>query len=586
MFKVYQKLLYYVPKEKWLAYLAIALTVISTVVTVSAYYFMYAFLQDLVVMNEAGGAFRYAMLIVGLLVGGALIYMAAVLLTHVLGFRLETNLRKKGIDGLMNASFKFFDANASGRTRQLIDDNAAQTHSIVAHLIPDNAGAVLTPLLVIVVGFMVDIKIGIALVLFTIIGAGQVMLMSGDTTFMEKYQLALEKMNSETVEYIRGMQVVKIFGANVHSFKALHKAIIDYSKCALDHSMGSKKPYVRFQTIFLGAVAIVVPLAVLFLDIHADGKTLAVELIMFLFLSGVLFSGFMKIMYVSMYAFLGTSAVEKLEKIFADMQRDRLEFGTVEAFENYDIEFDHVRFGYGEEMILDDLSFKLEANKSYALVGASGSGKSTIAKLISGFYPINDGEIRIGGKRLSDYSEEAIIKNIAFVFQDSKLFKMSIFDNVQIANPSATREQVMEALRLAGCDQLIQKFPAKEHTEIGAKGVFLSGGEKQRIAIARAILKNANIIIMDEASAAVDPENEHELQKAFKNLIKGKTVIMIAHRLSSIRAVDEILVMEKGKIIERENDAALMQKEHSKYKYFQDLYAQANDWRVRYEESI
>mgnify|MGYP000957600221 CR=1 FL=1 len=585
MLKVYKKLLYYVPKEKWLAYAAIVLTVVSTVVTVSAYYYMNVFLKDLVIMNEAGGAFRYAVLIVGLLVGGSLIYMAAVLLTHVLGFRLETNLRKKGIDGLMNASFKFFDLNLSGRTRQLIDDNASQTHSIVAHLIPDNAGAILTPVFVLAVGFLVSIKVGIALILFTIIGAGQVMLMSSDKSFMEKYQLALEKMNSETVEYVRGMQVVKIFGVSVHSFKDLHKSIMDYSKCALEYSMGSKKPYVRFQTIFLGAITILVPIAVMFWDIHTDGKTLAVELIMFLFLSGVLFSGFIKIMYVSMYAFLGTSAVEKLEKIFEDMQQDKLKFGTLEDFKNYDIEFDHVCFGYGDEMILDDLSFKLEPNKSYALVGASGSGKSTIAKLISGFYPINSGEIKIGGKSISDYSEEAITKNIAFVFQDSKLFKMSIFDNVQIANKYAAKEQVMEALHLAGCDDLIQKFPSKEQTEIGAKGVFLSGGEKQRIAIARAILKNANIIIMDEASAAVDPENEHELQKAFKNLIKGKTVIMIAHRLSSIRAVDEILVMEKGKITERGNDAELMQKD-SKYKYFQGLYAQANDWRVRYEESI
>lgn len=585
MLKVYKKLLYYVPKEKWLAYLAIAFTAVSTVITVSAYYTMYEFLKGLVIMNEAGDAFHYAVMIVGLLVTGSIIYMISVLLTHVLGFRLETNLRKKGIDGLMNASFKFFDLNSSGRTRQLIDDNAAQTHSIVAHLIPDNAGAVLTPILVLIVGFMVDFKVGIALILFTIVGAGQIMLMTGDKSFMAIYQAALEKMNSETVEYVRGMQVVKIFGADVHSFKALHKAIMDYSKYALDYSLSCRKPYVRFQIIFLGAVAILTPFMVLFMDIHADSRVIAVDLIMFLFLSGVLFSGFMKIMYVSMYAYMGTSAVEKLEQIFTDMQKDKLEFGTLEKFENYDIEFDHVSFGYSDELILDNLSFKLEANKSYALVGASGSGKSTIAKLISGFYRINSGEIKIGGKSLSSYSEEAITKNIAFVFQDSKLFKQSIFDNVQTANPDATKEQVLEALHLAGCDELIKKFPQKEQTEIGSKGVFLSGGEKQRIAIARAILKNANIIIMDEASAAVDPENEHELQKAFKNLIKGKTVIMIAHRLSSIRAVDEILVMEKGKMIERGNDAELM-KEESKYKYFQELYAKANDWRVRYEELI
>lgn len=585
MLKVYKKLLYYVPKEKWLAYLAIALTVVSTGITVSAYYYMYEFLKGLVIMNEAGDALHYAVMIVGLLVAGSVIYMISVLLTHILGFRLETNLRKKGIDGLMNSSFKFFDLNSSGRTRQLIDDNASQTHSIVAHLIPDNAGAVLTPILVLAIGFMVDVKVGTALVLFTVAGAGQIILMSGDKSFMAIYQAALEKMNSETVEYVRGMQVVKIFGASVNSFKALHKAIMDYSKYALDYSMSSRKPYLRFQVIFLGVIAILTPFVVLFMDIHSGPEVIAVNLIMVLFLSGVLFSGFMKIMYVSMYAYMGTSAVEKLEQIFTDMQKDKLEFGTLEKFENYDIEFDHVSFGYGDEMILDNLSFKLKANKSYALVGASGSGKSTIAKLISGFYKINSGDIKIGGKSISSYSEDAVTKSIAFVFQDSKLFKMSIFDNVQTANPNASKEEVFEALHLAGCDDLIEKFPLKEKTVIGSKGVFLSGGEKQRIAIARAILKDAKIIIMDEASAAVDPENEHELQKAFKNLIKGKTVIMIAHRLSSIRAVDEILVMEKGEITERGNDAELMKKD-GRYKYFQELYAKANDWRVRYEEFV
>lgn len=582
MLKAYKKLLYYVPKEKWLAFVAIAFTAVSTMITVSAYYYMYEFLKGLVIMNEAGDAFHYAVIIVSLLVVGSLIYIFSVLLTHILGFRLETNLRKKGIDGLINSSFKFFDLNSSGRTRQLIDDNAAQTHSIVAHLIPDNAGAVLTPILVLVVGFMIDVKVGIALVLFTIVGAGQIILMSGDKNFMAIYQAALEKMNSEAVEYVRGMQVVKIFGASVNSFKALHKAIIDYSKYALDYSMSCRKPYLRFQIIFLGAIAILTPFIVLFMDIHSSPKVIAVDLIMVLFLSGVLFSGFMKIMYVSMYAYMGTSAVEKLEQIFTDMQKDKLEFGTLKKFSNYDIEFDCVSFGYGDEVILDNLSFKLEANKSYALVGASGSGKSTIAKLISGFYKINGGDIKIGGKSILSYSEEAITKSIAFVFQDSKLFKMSIFENVQTANPNATKDEVFEALHLAGCDELIKKFPLKEQTVIGTKGVFLSGGEKQRIAIARAILKDANIIIMDEASAAVDPENEHVLQKAFKNLIKDKTVIMIAHRLSSIRAVDEILVMEKGKIIERGNDAELMKKD-SRYKYFQELYVKANDWRVGHE---
>ena len=237
-------------------------------------------------------------------------------------------------------------------------------------------------------------------------------------------------------------------------------------------------------------------------------------------------------------------------------------------------------FSYGEKPVLEDVSFTLRQNHSYALVGASGSGKSTIAKLISGFYKVDKGAVKIGGYPLEDYSEQALLQNIAFVFQDVKLFKSSLYENVALAKAGASCEEVMEAFRRAGCESILEKFPDREHTLIGSKGVYLSGGEKQRIGIARALLKDARIVIMDEASAAVDPENEHELQKAFAELMKDKTVLMIAHRLTSIRSVDEILVIEDGQVIERGTDQELM-KTDSRYKFFQDLYAQANDWRVR-----
>lgn len=585
MLKVYKRLLCYVPKERCLAYAAIFLTAVSTVLTMAAYYNLYQFLNKLVVVKDLELSKYYAFLIVGLLIAGSFLYIIAVIITHVLGFRLETNLRKKGIDGLTKASFRFFDLNSSGKTRRLIDDNAGQTHTIVAHMIPDNAGAVLTPVLTLVVGFMVDIKVGAVLVLLTLAGVVQIVLMAGDKRFMKIYQESLERLSSETVEYIRGMQVVKIFGASVTSFKALHQAILNYSKFALDYTMSCKKPYIRFQMMFTGFLAILIPFIVLFLDITQDPKVLAVNLIMTLFLSGVLFTAFMKVMYVSMYSYMGTAAVEKLEEIFGAMQKDKLEFGTGTHFKNFDIEFDQVSFGYTDEMILDHLSFKLEGNKSYALVGESGSGKSTVAKLISGFYKLDGGAIKIGGESLESYSEEAVMRHISFVFQDARLFKKSIYENVRVGRPEASGEEIRRALHLAGCDEILNKLKDKENTLIGSKGIYLSGGEKQRIAIARAILKDAAIVILDEASAAVDPENEHELQKAFSNLMKGKTVIMIAHRLTSIRSVDEILVMEHGKIVERGSDAVLMNTD-SRYRSFQNLYGKANEWRVRYEAAV
>ena len=582
MLTVYKKILSYVPKERYLAYIGILLSMLSVVFKVWGYYYLSKFLIEIIVYNNIENAKYYGFCIVGLLIIGITLYGIAGLVTHVLGFRLETNLRKYGIDGLSKASFSFFDTHPSGKTRKIIDDNATDTHMIVAHLIPDNAGAILMPILLLVLGFFVSLKVGIILIILSIVGGISLSMMTGEKEFMKIYQESLETLSSETVEYVRGIQVIKIFGISVESFKALNTAIKNYSKYSLEYAMSCKRGFVGFQWFFFSFIAMVIPILLLFFNIE-DPKMLAVELIMVLFLSGALFVSLMAIMYVSMYAFMGQSVVEKLESIFEEMNSNKLTFGSNEEFENYNITFENVSFGYTDKKIINDLNFSLEENKSYALVGSSGSGKSTIAKLISGFYKVDSGVIKIGNRSISSYSEEALINNIAFVFQNVKLFKTSIYDNVKIGKADASYEEVMTAMNLAGCNSILDKFSEREQTQIGTKGVYLSGGEKQRIAIARAILKDAKIIIMDEASAAVDPENEYELQRAFSNLIKDKTVIMIAHRLPSIRNVDEILVMDNGEIIERGTDRELMALD-GEYKKLQSLYNKANEWRVNYEK--
>ena len=582
MLTVYKKILSYVPKERYLAYIGILLSMLSVVFKVWGYYYLSKFLIEIIVYNNIENAKYYGFCIVGLLIIGITLYGIAGLVTHVLGFRLETNLRKYGIDGLSKASFSFFDTHPSGKTRKIIDDNATDTHMIVAHLIPDNAGAILMPILLLVLGFFVSLKVGIILIILSIVGGISLSMMTGEKEFMKIYQESLETLSSETVEYVRGIQVIKIFGISVESFKALNTAIKNYSKYSLEYAMSCKRGFVGFQWFFFSFITMVIPILLLFFNIE-DPKMLAVELIMVLFLSGALFVSLMAIMYVSMYAFMGQSVVEKLESIFEEMNSNKLTFGSNEEFENYNITFENVSFGYTDKKIINNLSFSLEENKSYALVGSSGSGKSTIAKLISGFYKVDSGVIKIGNRSISSYSEEALINNIAFVFQNVKLFKTSIYDNVKIGKADASYEEVMTAMNLAGCNSILDKFSEREQTQIGTKGVYLSGGEKQRIAIARAILKDAKIIIMDEASAAVDPENEYELQRAFSNLIKDKTVIMIAHRLPSIRNVDEILVMDNGEIIERGTDRELMALD-GEYKKLQSLYNKANEWRVNYEK--
>ena len=582
MLTVYKKILSYVPKERYLAYIGILLSMLSVVFKVWGYYYLSKFLIEIIVYNNIENAKYYGFCVVGLLIIGITLYGIAGLVTHVLGFRLETNLRKYGIEGLSKASFSFFDTHPSGKTRKIIDDNATDTHMIVAHLIPDNAGAILMPILLLVLGFFVSLKVGIILIILSIVGGISLSMMTGEKEFMKIYQESLETLSSETVEYVRGIQVIKIFGISVESFKALNTAIKNYSKYSLEYAMSCKRGFVGFQWFFFSFIAMVIPILLLFFNIE-DPKMLAVELIMVLFLSGALFVSLMAIMYVSMYAFMGQSVVEKLESIFEEMNSNKLTFGSNNEFENYNITFENVSFGYTDKKIINDLNFSLEENKSYALVGSSGSGKSTIAKLISGFYKVDSGVIKIGNRSISSYSEEALINNIAFVFQNVKLFKTSIYDNVKIGKTDASYEEVMTAMNLAGCNSILDKFSEREQTQIGTKGVYLSGGEKQRIAIARAILKDAKIIIMDEASAAVDPENEYELQRAFSNLIKDKTVIMIAHRLPSIRNVDEILVMDDGEIIERGTDRELMALD-GEYKKLQSLYNKANEWRVNYEK--
>jgi ATP-binding cassette subfamily B protein IrtA len=588
---VYKKLLSYGSEKKRFLFLTILFSILAAALQVLAFYYLYKLLENIILLDDLKNGARSALLFAGLLAAGGILYFFSLVVSHLFAFRIETNLRKFGVDGLANASFKFFDVNSSGKIRKLVDDNAAQTHMAVAHLIPDNVGATMTPVLILALGFVVSVRVGLVLVALTLAAFILLRFMMGEQRFMETYHASLEKLSAETVEYIRGMQVVKIFGVDVRSFKALNAAIKEYARNALNYSLSCKRLYVLFQALFLAIAAILVPAALLFTSAGSGSpdptilRRLSLELIMAFFLTGVLYTYFMKVTYLSMYVFQAKDAVSKLETLYGETQEDALQFGDKTEFESHDIEFENVSFGYQKGvLVLDNLSFTLEENRSYALVGASGSGKTTIAKLISGFYNVNAGAIKIGGKNIASYSKEALTNEISFVFQDPKLFKTTIYENVALANRNAAREEVFEAIRLAGVDGIISKFKDRENTMIGAEGVYLSGGEKQRVAIARVILKDSKIVIFDEASAAIDPDNEHELQKAFSNLMKEKTVIMIAHRLTSIRNADEILVLQDGKIVERGSDEELMVQD-SVYKHLQETYKIANDWKVA-DESV
>ncbi|MDO5714721.1 MAG: ABC transporter ATP-binding protein [Tissierellia bacterium] len=579
MFKLYKKLFSYVPERLPFAYLSMVLAGISVFVFMGSYWYLWKVFYSLLMNQNIKEASSYGFIIVLFMIVRSSILITGVMASHYLGFRLETNLRIKGFYHLMDASFSFFDKNSSGSVRKTIDDNAGNTHKTVAHLIPDTVTAILTPILMFIMIFIIDFRLGILLVITTMIGIFQYKAMYSSPELMEKFTKALEDMSSATVEYIRGMQVIKVFGITVQYYKELIQAIFEYRRYVYEYSQSCRIPYVSFQVLFNIYYGVAVPFAILFIS-KGEPKTLILtKIIFFAVFSGVIFGSFMSIMFTAMDHFQARQAVEKLERTMEEMEEEKLSHGKVKNFNHYSIEFNDVSFQYEDQYVLEHFNLLLKEGKTYAFVGPSGGGKSTIAKLISGFYPVEHGEIRIGDRNIRDYDENTLLKNIAFVFQGEKLFSTTIYDNVQIGNPNAPREKVMEALKAAQCEDILEKFPQRELTIIGSKGVHLSGGEIQRIAIARAILKDSRIIILDEASGATDPENEYECQLAFSQLMKGKTVIMIAHRLSSLRNVDEILFVEDGKIMERGNHRELIEK-NGRYAKLQDLYQRANVWRV------
>ena len=579
--KLYKKLFSYIPERKLHGILACLLTTVGIVLEFYAYYLIWILLRNVFTGGVLSDGRSLAIKILILFIAYGLLYFMGTWMGHLAGFRLETRLRERGIRHLLGASNTFFDLHNSGEVRKIIDNNVEQTHMIVAHLIADQTAAFLTPILMIILTFVLDLYLGIFFIVIVLISLVLVKNMMGDQSFMKKYMDMLDEMNAGAVEYVRAMPVVKIFNAPLIGFKKLYDSILIYKEMVYKYSMSCRVPFVLFQWLLNIFIITPIFLGIFMVNRGADPGLWAGKILFFTLFMGIFYSNTMKIMYVSMYIFQANSAVDNLENLFKEMKEKEIEFGSQREFSNKNIEFKNVDFSYdGKNKILDNFSLSLEEDKVYALVGSSGSGKSTIAKLISGLYPVDSGEILIGDKNISSYDKESLMKNIGIVFQNPQLFQgISIFENVKLAKSDASDEEVLRALKIARCDEFIYKFKDAYDVVIGAEGVNLSGGEKQRVSIARIFLKDPKIIIMDEASAAADPENEYELQIAFKELIKNRTTIMIAHRLTSIRGVDEILLIEDGKLIER-GSHDILYKEDSKYKKFVEMYNSANEWRV------
>lgn len=569
------------PEKKINGILSLIFTAFGCFIQFYAYYLIWQILFNVFTQRNSLNIKSSVSIVLLLFIGQAVLYIIGTWMSHLAAFRLETRLREKGAENLLKASKTFFDTHQSGEVRKIIDNNVEQTHMSVAHLIPDHTAAIITPILLLILVFNIDLYLGIFFVTIVLISMFLLYKMSGEKDFTIAYMKKSDELNGQAVEYVRGLPVVKIFNAPLIGFKKLYRTINDYRDMVYEYSMSCRLPFVSFQWVLNIFIITPIFIAIYMVKNGADPYLWSAKILFFTLFMGLFFSDLMKIMYVGLYNVEANTAVDNLESLFDEMKDNAITYGNDEFIENYSIEFKNVSFSYDKKTkVIDNLSFKLDQGKVYALVGPSGGGKSTIAKLISSLYPIDSGEILIGNKNIYSYRRETLMDNIGMVYQNPKLFQgISIFENVKLAKKDASEKEVYDALKLAKCDQFIDRFEDGYDSIIGSSGVNLSGGEIQRVSIARIFLKDPKVIILDEASAAADPENEYELQQAFKSLMEGKTVIMIAHRLSSIRGVDEILVVEDGNIIERGSHDYLMEKE-ARYKQFVDLYDEANQWRI------
>jgi len=522
----------------------------------------------------------YGWMAVWFAVANVLVYFAALMCTHLAAFRTARNIRNTLMRHVVKLPLGYFVSGQSGLMRKQIDENAGLTEDMLAHKLPDLTGAIVTPIAAIVVLFVFDWVMGLLCLLTMVLAlVSMFAMMSGDNaTFFHRYQLEVEKMSGEAVEYVRGIPVVKVFQQTVYSFKAFYNAIMSYSDLAGKYSMSCQKGQTFFLTCINGAFALLVPAALIIAN-SGDSLVVLANFIFYALFAPACGGMINRIMYASDAVRQTDEAMFKLNRILEE--KPLPEPNVPKKPQGASIEFRNVTFYYNgmEKPALDHVSFSVPEDGTVALVGPSGGGKTTAASLIPRFWDVQEGSVLIGGVDVREIAKEELMRNVAFVFQDTKLFKKSLYENIRSSRSDATREQVLAAAHAAQCDDILEKMPNGIDTVVGTKGVYLSGGEAQRIALARAILKDAPIIVLDEATAFADPENEYQIQKAFEELTRGKTVLMIAHRLSTIQNVDQILVLNDGKVIESGTQAELLQQK-GKYAAMWADYSRTAQWKV------
>lgn len=579
-----KRLQHYMGNRKILLPISMFLSALSALAGLLPFILIWLIVRELLSTGGtlvSGNVITYAWWAAGLAVAGVLLYFTALMASHLAAFRVESNLRREAMRRIAGMPLGFFDCHTSGRIRKIIDDNASITHTFLAHQMPDLAGAILVPLVAVVLVFWFDWRLGLACIVPIVIAMMTMEYMMGTKgrQFMQSYMNSLEEMNAEAVEYVRGIPVVKVFQQTIYSFKNFHRCIMNYNKMVFGYTHMWEKPMSFYTVVINGFVFFLAPLAILLIDYSGHYAEVLLNFFLFVLITPVFSQNIMKNMYLNQALGQASEAIGRLDSLLS--YKELPVSTSPKPVTEFDIRFDKVSFTYpgAAQKAVDNVSFFIPQGKTVALVGASGGGKTTIARLVPRFWEAAEGEVLIGRVNVKDVAPEELMKDVSFVFQHTRLFKTTLLENIKYGNPDASLNEVQRAIDIAQCSEIIDRLPLGLETRIGAEGTYLSGGEQQRIVLARAILKNAPIVVLDEATAFADPENEYLIQRALKELTRGKTVLMIAHRLSSITGADRILVVDKGRIAEQGTHTELVEKQGI-YNRMWNEYRQSVCWTI------
>lgn len=579
------RLFEYAGNYKYLTILSWIFSVVSAWIALVPFYYIWKVIKEVLEVaphyENAGNIADYGWHAVGFAILSMALYICGLMCSHLSAFHVQANIRSQLMHHIMTLPMGFMDSDGSGKFRKIVNESSEATETYLAHQLPDQAGAIATPVGLLVLLLMFDWSLG----LLSLIPVAAAFLIMGSMTGqrmkdkMTEYQNALEEMSSEAVEYVRGIPVVKTFGQTVFSFKRFQYSIEKYEKWTIAYTKELRLPMTFYTMIINAAFAVLIAVTFYVVSRGGENDTFLLNLLFYIIITPIITVTLNKIMYASENQMIVEDALKRIDGILE--KKPLAEAAEKAAPKDMSITFDHVSFRYEDaaKNALHNINLEIREGEHVAFVGPSGGGKSTLASLIARFFDTTEGQIKIGGVNVRDIPSEQLMNMVSFVFQDSKLLKMSIYDNVRMGRKDATREEVMEALKNAQCEDIIGKLPDGIDTVIGAKGTYVSGGEAQRLSIARAMLKNAPVLILDEATAFADPDNEAKVQQAFSKLSAGKTVIMIAHRLSSVVDADRICVLKDGEIVEAGTHRELSEAQKL-YAHMWDEYNKSVRWKV------